>query len=221
MTRTAPTILVVAGVLLGSWAASAPVEAVEQPPFEATVSRIDRETRAVMRGSSWHTGCPVGFADLRLVRLTYWGFDRQAHHGRLVVHRRWSDEIVMVLRRIYRERFPIRRIRLVDRYHGDDQASMRADNTSAFNCRYVAGTTTWSQHAYGRAIDVNPVENPYVDGSYVSPRNGRPYADRSRERRGMIFERDEVWRAFHRIGWEWGGTWTSAQDYQHFSANGR
>jgi hypothetical protein len=79
----------------------------------------------------------------------------------------------------------------------------------------------WSQHAYGRAIDVNPVENPYVDGSYVSPPNGEPYADRSDVRPGMIFERDLVWRAFHRIGWEWGGTWSSAQDYQHFSANGR
>jgi poly-gamma-glutamate synthesis protein (capsule biosynthesis protein) len=168
-----------------------------------------------------HKGCPVGFSDLRLIRLTYWGFDREAHRGLLVVHSKWSDEIVTVFRRIYRERFAIRRVRLVDRYGGDDRASMRADNTSAFNCRYVAGTSRWSQHAYGRAIDVNPVENPYVDGSHVSPRRGRRYADRSRERRGMIFKRDEVWRAFRRIGWEWGGTWASAQDYQHFSSNGR
>jgi D-alanyl-D-alanine carboxypeptidase len=195
--------------------------AVEQPPFEATISRIDRETRALMKGSSWHRGCPVGFSDLRLIRLMYWGFDREAHHGLMVVYRRWAGEAVTVFRRIYRARFPIRRIRLVDRYDGDDRASMRHDNTSAFNCRYVAGTTRWSQHAFGRAIDINPVENPYVDGSYVSPRRGRRYADRSRERRGMIFERDVVWRAFRRIGWQWGGTWQSAQDYQHFSANGR
>jgi poly-gamma-glutamate synthesis protein (capsule biosynthesis protein) len=98
---------------------------------------------------------------------------------------------------------------------------MRHDNTSAFNCRYVAGTSTWSQHAYGRAIDINPVENPYVDGGRVSPPRGRRYLDRSDVRRGMVVERDLVWRAFRRIGWEWGGTWTSAQDYQHFSATGR
>jgi hypothetical protein len=119
--------------------------------------------------------------------------------------------LVTVFRRIYRASFPIRRVRLVDRYGADDQMSMRHDNTSAFNCRYVAGTTTWSQHAYGRAIDINPVENPYVDGSYVSPPNGEPYADRSRDRRGMIYQGDVVWRAFRRIEWEWGGTWRSVR----------
>jgi hypothetical protein len=98
---------------------------------------------------------------------------------------------------------------------------MRHDNTSAFNCRFVAGTTTWSQHAYGRAIDLNPVENPYVAGSHVSPRRGRRFLDRSDVRPGMVVDGDLVWRAFRDIGWEWGGTWTSAQDYQHFSANGR
>jgi len=215
--RASVSLFLSVGLLL----MSSPALGVEQPPYQATVSHLDRETRQLMRGNSWHRGCPVALWDLRLVWLTYWGFDREAHHGRLVVHRRWADEMVTVFRRIYRARFPIRRVRLVDRYAADDQASMRHDNTSAFNCRYVAGTTTWSQHAYGRAIDINPVENPYVDGSYVSPPNGEPYADRSRERRGMIFEGGVVWRAFRRIGWEWGGAWRSVQDYQHFSANGK
>jgi hypothetical protein len=198
-----------------------PSRAGEDEPYVASVSRLDRATRELMTGSSWHEGCPVALRDLRLVRLTYVGFDREAHRGRLVIHRRWADEMVEVFRRLYERRFPIRRVRLVDRYDANDRESMRHDNTSAFNCRYVAGTTTWSQHAYGRAIDINPVENPYVDGSYVSPRKGRAYVDRSDVRRGMIVERDVVWRAFERIGWEWGGAWTSAQDYQHFSANGR
>jgi hypothetical protein len=215
--RAYATVVLSVGLLL----TSSPALAVEQPTYQATVSRLDPETRQLMRGNSWHRGCPVALRDLRLVRLTYWGFDREAHRGRLVVHRRWADEMVTVFRRIYRARFPIRRVRLVDRYGADDETSMRHDNTSAFNCRYVAGTTTWSQHAYGRAIDVNPVENPYVDGSYVSPPNGEAYADRSRERRGMIFKGDVVWRAFRRIGWEWGGAWRSLQDYQHFSANGK
>ncbi len=215
--RACVTLALSVGLLL----MSTPGLAVEQPPYLATVSRLDRQDRQFLVGSSWHRGCPVALRDLRLVWLTFWGFDREAHHGRLVVHRRWAQEMVTVFRRIYRARFPIRRVRLVDRYGADDQKSMRHDNTSAFNCRYVAGTTSWSQHAYGRAIDINPVENPYVDGSYVSPPNGEPYADRSRKRRGMIFKGDVVWRAFRRIGWEWGGTWSSVQDYQHFSANGK
>ena len=114
-------------------------------------------------------------------------------------------------------------MRLIDAYGGDDRRSMRADNTSAFNCRDVAGRPgVWSQHAYGRAIDINPVENPYVspDGS-VSPRKGRRFADRSRDGRGMIHRGDTAVRAFRRQGWEWGGAWSGAKDYQHFSSNGR
>jgi poly-gamma-glutamate synthesis protein (capsule biosynthesis protein) len=190
------------------------------PSFSGSVSRLDRETREWMTGSSWHPGCPVPLRNLRQVGVTYVGFDGTAQRGRLVVHRRWADEVLGVFRRLYRVGFPVHRIRLVDRFDADDRASMRHDNTSAFNCRYVRGSTTWSQHAYGRAIDLNPVENPYVDGSYVQPRRGRRYLDRSDVRPGMVVREDAVVRAFRRIGWEWGGTWTSAKDYQHFSANG-
>ena len=209
-------LAVVAILVVASFAAHG-----EAAPFEGSVSRLDRETRTEMAGVSWHAGCPVGLRLLRLVRVTYVGFDGEAHRGRLVVHRRWADELLEVFRRIYRHDFPLRRVRLVDRYDADDRASMRADNTSAFNCRFVAGTTTWSRHAFGMAIDLNPVENPYVFGSRVSPRNGRPYADRSDLRAGMIERGDAVWRAFRSIGWEWGGSWRSAKDYQHFSSDGR
>jgi poly-gamma-glutamate synthesis protein (capsule biosynthesis protein) len=99
---------------------------------------------------------------------------------------------------------------------------MEADNTSAFNCRFVAGTQRWSMHAYGRAIDINPVENPYVSGSHVSPPAGAPFADRSRDAAGMIHAGDAVVRAFkRRAGWKWGGSWPGGtRDYQHFSSNG-
>lgn len=205
-------------VLLG--ASAIPALAGELPPFSGSVTRLDRETREWMTGSSWRPGCPVSLRNLRQVRVTYVGFDGTAQRGRLVVHRRWGDEVLGVFRRLYRVGFAVHRVRLVDRFDADDRASMRHDNTSAFNCRYVRGTTTWSQHAYGRAIDLNPVENPYVDGSYVRPLRGRRYVDRSDVRPGMVVRGDAVVRAFRRIGWGWGGNWTSAKDYMHFSSNG-
>ena len=203
-----------------AWSAAPAAGGEGEQPFTGSVSRIDRDTRRLMVGSSWHRGCPIPIRSLRLVQVTYRGFDGRPQHGRLAVHRRWADEILVVFRRLYREGFPIRRVRLVDRFDADDRESMRHDNTSAFNCRYVAGTTTWSQHAFGRAIDINPVENPYVDGSHVSPRRGRRYLDRSDVRPGMIVRGDVVLRVFRRIGWGWGGDWSSAKDYQHFSSNG-
>jgi len=211
-----PAVLLVAALVAGSGGAAA-----QDEPFEGSVSRLDRATRQLMIGSSWRPGCPAPLRHLRLVRVTYVGFDDEAHRGRLVVHRRWADEILEVFRRLYARDFPIRRVRLVDRYGADDRASMRHDNTSAFNCRYVGGTTTWSEHAYGRAIDINPAENPYVDGSRVSPRRGRAFLDRPHVRSGMIVDGDVAWRAFRRIGWGWGGSWRSVKDYQHFSATGR
>ena len=209
------------GVALLVVAAAAPSIALGgQPPYRATVERLDHATRREMTGVSWHRGCPVPLRALRVLHVTIWGFDRAAHRGELIVHRRWAEELALVFRRIYRDRFAIRRMRPVDRYDGDDRRSMRADNTSAFNCRFVAGTSRWSQHAYGRAIDLNPVENPYVAGDHVSPRAGRRFADRSLDRRGMVHRGDVVWRAFHRLGWGWGGSWSFAQDYQHFSSTG-
>lgn len=169
---------------------------------------------------SWHRGCPVPVSELRLVTLTYWGFDGRVHDGRLVVNRDAVRPVVRVMRSLYDARFPIRRMVLVDRYGASDERSMAADNTSAFNCRPVSGTSRWSQHAYGRAIDVNPVENPFVIGNHVSPAAGRAFANRSLQRRGMIHRGDAVWRAFASVGWRWGGDWTSPKDYQHFSASG-
>ena len=120
-----------------------------------------------------------------LLRITHWGFDGEVHSGRLVVNRDSAGAMLRTMRRLYRLRFPIRRMRLVDAYGADDHRSMAADNTSAFNCRTVAGTNRWSEHAYGHAIDVNPVENPYITGDgYVSPPAGAPYIDRSRQVQG-------------------------------------
>jgi hypothetical protein len=193
------------------------------PRFQGTSGPLDPATRERMTGSSWHRGCPVGLDDLRLLRLTYIGFDGAVHGGRLVVHRDVAGPVLRAMRSLYRHRYPIRRMRLVDAYGADDHRSMNADNTSAFNCRFVAGQPgVWSQHAFGKAIDVNPIENPYVTGSgHVSPPAGAPYADRSRGAPGVIHRGDATVRAFTAIGWGWGGSWSWPKDYQHFSANGQ
>lgn len=155
------------------------------------------------------------------MNVSHVGYDRDAHTGRLIVDAAHAERMVVVFRDLYAARFPIQRMEPVDRYGSDDQASMRANNTSAFNCRYVAGTTRWSEHSYGRAVDVNPLVNPYVQGSSVDPPEGAPYADRNRTDQGMIHADDAVVQAFARQGWSWGGYWSGGKDYQHFSASGR
>jgi D-alanyl-D-alanine carboxypeptidase-like protein len=192
------------------------------PAYRATVTPLPAAIRKLMKGSSWHSGCPVALDDLRLIRLTYWGFDKAAHRGKLVVNKRWAAKVAVVFGKIYDARFPIRKMHLVDRYGADDMRSMKADNTSAFNCRYRNNVCcVWSQHAYGRAIDINPVENPYVGPWGVSPPNGAEYVKRKPLRKGMLSFHDRVWWAFHRIGWEWGGSWSWPIDYQHYSSNNR
>jgi hypothetical protein len=192
------------------------------PRFDHVSSAIAGRVRKRMKGRSWRGGCPVALRDLRLVKLRHWTFHRDVRNGRLVVNQDAVDDVGRALRTLFERRFPIRRMRLVDAYGASDRRSMRADNTSAFNCRFIAGRPgVWSQHAFGRAIDINPVENPYVAGSHVSPPAGRRFANRSRDAKGMIERRGPVVRAFSAVGWEWGGRWKGARDYQHFSANGR
>jgi len=166
---------------------------------------------------SYRAGCPVAPAGLRVVRVSHWGFDGEPRIGRIVVARRVAPDIVAVFRRLWTARFPIRRVRPVSAYRGSDDASMAADNTSGFNCRFVGGTSRWSLHAFGRAIDVNPVENPYVQGSRVSPAAGRAFLDRTRYRKGMALRGGVLVRAFASVGWKWGA---SFGDYQHFSTTG-
>jgi D-alanyl-D-alanine carboxypeptidase-like protein len=195
--------------------------ALAAPEFRASIERIGPELRERMTGKSWHRGCPVGIRRLRLIRLLHWGFDREVHRGYLVVNRRQAPRIRKVMRKLFEARFPVRRMQLIDRYDAKDRRSMNANNTSAFNCRFVAGTNRWSEHAYGRAIDINPIQNPYVSGGVASPAAGQEYVDRSQRRKGMIRAGGRVVRAFATVGWEWGGYWSSPKDYQHFSFTGR
>ena len=198
-----------------------PAAARPGPPFVPSVAKLDAKLRASMTGVSWRPGCPVGLDDLRLVTVPFHGFDGRVHRGRLVVNRDATAAIVAVFRDLYRAGFPIRRMELIDRYRGSDFASIEADNTSAFNCRPVEGTSRWSNHAYGRAIDVNPIENPYVTSAgTTSHPASRPFLHRAPFRPGMAVEGHALVRAFDAIGWGWGGRWSGAKDYQHFSASG-
>jgi hypothetical protein len=190
--------------------------------FRADVRPIGKMLAARMTGVSWRSGCPVPLRDLRAVTLRHWGFDGAVRTGTVIVHRDVAAGIVRVFRRLYAERFPIRRLTPVDAYGASDFRSIEADNTSAFNCRFVEGTSRWSEHAYGRAIDVNPIENPYVSSSgRTSHVASRSYVKRTPARPGMAVEGSALVRAFDAAGWGWGGRWSGIKDYQHFSASGR
>ncbi|HET7856323.1 MAG TPA: M15 family metallopeptidase [Gaiellaceae bacterium] len=191
----------------------------QAPPFTYSVGSV---SRADVR-YSWRPGCPVDYKELRRVRLSHWGFDGKVHTGTLVVNALAVGDLRRVFARLYKAHFPVRRMRSIDVYRASDTRSMAADNTSAFNCRFAVapGPRRWSAHAYGQAIDVNPVENPYVRGSRVSPPAGRAYLDRARVRPGMAVRGGVLVRAFAAVGWSWGGRWSGTPDYQHFSATGR
>jgi D-alanyl-D-alanine carboxypeptidase len=192
------------------------VPATTTPPFVAQVERVT----AADLPYSWHPGCPVAPSQLRRIRLSYFDFGGRRRLGELVVNARVVSQITVVFRTLYRARFPIRRMQPIDVYHGDDDRSAAADNTSGFNCRraVAAGTPSWSMHAYGEAIDVNDVENPYVLGERVIPPAGRAYANRADVRPGMAVAGGTLVRAFASVGWGWGARFS---DYQHFSTNGR
>jgi D-alanyl-D-alanine carboxypeptidase len=193
------------------------------PPYHAQVAPLSAAQRRAMTPAVWRPGCPVALSDLRRVTLTYVGFDGRAHQGALVVDRTVAAPVARAFGELYAARFPIRRMLPIEAYGGSDFNSIEADNTSAFNCRSATGSSHWSEHAYGRAIDLDPIENPYVSGGSTSHTASRPYVDRARVRGrpGVISEGGVVTRAFGRIGWEWGGRWSGTRDYQHLSASGR
>jgi hypothetical protein len=188
--------------------------------FVWEVSTISAERAEAM--PSWRPGCPVPYQDLRAIRVAHHGFDGADHEGELIVHADAVDDLRSVFRRLWDERFPVERIRPVDDYGASDDASMADNNTSAFNCRLTTGGSRWSEHAYGRAIDINPVQNPYVtSGGTVLPPAGRDHLDRTADTPGLIREGGVAVAAFDAVGWGWGGRWSNPKDYQHFSATGR
>lgn len=191
------------------------------PPFAFHAAPLSQAQRHRVYGSSWRPGCPVALEQLRYVRVGFFGFDGKVRRGELVVNADAVGAMRSAFGALYAQRFPIRRMRLVDAYGASDFRSIEADNTSAFNCRRATGATRWSEHAYGRAIDVNPIENPYVYANGTTTHAAsRAYLDRSRHRKGMAYPGGVLVRAFAKAGWRWGGTWPRPTDFQHFSADG-
>jgi hypothetical protein len=175
-----------------------------------------------MKGVSWHEGCPVNPSELRMLTLSYWNFAGKEQTGRLVVNLAVADEVTEIFRELHARKFPIERMEPVEAYGGSDDRSMEANNTSGFNCRDVTGQVgKFSNHSWGRAIDLNPLTNPYVKGTKVLPEAGRAYLDRTKAYRGGITSEGFVVELFKKHGWTWGGDWKDRQDYQHFEKPSR
>jgi hypothetical protein len=204
-------------IVLTLTAAASAVGGKAAPSFQAAVAELPQELRDKMQGVSMHEGCPVPASELRLITLSYWDFEGKPQTGKLIVHQDVAVEVAELFRGLFRLRFPIERMELIHVYGGDDARSMEANNTSAFNCRFVTGRKgVFSKHSYGRAVDINPRTNPYVKGDHVEPESGRAFVDRTRDVPGMLRVGDEAVRIFKEAGWTWGGDWKSLKDYQHF-----
>jgi D-alanyl-D-alanine carboxypeptidase-like protein len=191
-------------------------------PGTGFASSIEAVPAEVLARSTWDPGCPVAADELSYVRLAFWGFDDRRHTGELLLNRSVAREVVTVFHRLYDERFPFEQLRITPRSELDAPPTGDGNDTGAFVCRPTTGSaSTYSQHAYGLAIDLNPFQNPYVKGDLVLPELASTYLDRDDVRPGMITPDSVVVRAFDEIGWTWGGTWSELLDFQHFSRNGR
>jgi hypothetical protein len=194
------------------------------PGFDSSIAPLRGEMLRVVRNKNWHPGCPVPLSQLRVLTVDYHGFDGEVHSGPLVLNRRVVEDVRSVFARLYRAGFKIKHIALARRYKPNaHRYDDKRDVSASFNCRPATGNPgSISQHSYGWAIDINPIQNPYIgtDGK-VLRRAAKPFVDRSIHSPGVIHAGGVVVRAFENIGWGWGGNWSSIKDYMHFSATGR
>jgi hypothetical protein len=195
------------------------------PPFYSAIQPLAPAQRTQLEARFWHAGCPVPVSDLRLLTVSYWDFDGNRQTGELVINRRAAAPLAKVFRQLYRLRFPIRHMRLADFYGPKRSQPADGDVSASFECRRAvpspcgSGTGNWSQHAFGLALDLNPIENPYTGCGRTRERASIRYLNRSKIRPGMVTP--AVVRAFRSIGWGWGGSWVgSTKDYMHFSSSG-
>lgn len=186
--------------------------------FQATVAPVEG---TILDRSTWEDGCPVEPEELSYLTLSFWGFDGRTHTGEMIVNREVADDVVEVFGKLFAARFPIEEMRITTSADLDAEPTGDGNNTSAFVCRAVTGGTSFSEHAFGLAIDINPFHNPYRRDELILPELAAHYLDRDLGQPGMIVAGDVAVEAFAAIGWAWGGDWNSLKDYQHFSRNGR
>lgn len=185
-------------------------------------TKLTDEIKQFITGLSYpkdDVDCLISYDDLRYIKLLHYDFEGNVKEGELIVNSALADEVTEIFYLLYMEKYPLTSVKLVDSYGecADDNLSMAANNTSAFNYRYVSGSKKLSLHSFGTAIDINPMLNPYVKDGSVSPENGAAYADRSLDFTGKIDENDYCYKLFTERGWSWGGHFKTSKDYQHFS----
>ena len=216
----AVALCLLAGCQCRQGSAPAPVVLPKAEPVSVetvfSAEPIPASVEARMRGVSYPDDAEIKLSDLRYLRLSYVDFNGDEQVGELVCNKAIAEDLVAIFRDLYEARYPIRSIRLVDDFGGDDEASMAADNTSCFNYRKKTGMRELSKHALGLAVDINPFENPYVRPSRVRPAGASAYADRTKDFPHKIDKEDLCYKLFRARGFSWGGAWRSVQDYQHF-----
>ncbi len=174
----------------------------------------------VLARSSWVPECPVGVDDLVYITVSHWGFDEEYHTGEIVVNAAVGEDVIEVFRQLHAARFPIEQMRVITKEEIDAHPTGDWNDTTSFVCRPAVGSSNWSWHAFGLAIDINPFHNPYLKGDLVLPELASAYLDRDDTRPGMIGPDDIVVQAFRDVGWSWGGNWNSLKDWMHFSEPG-
>ena len=192
------------------------------PSFQSEILDILEERQQLMKGKTWNEGCPIGFEDLAVVRLLHWNETGGVQWGEIVVAKEEAVNMVDIFQYLYDKKFPMTSVKPMYHFDGNDDLSMKANNTSAFNCRKVKNSNRFSEHSYGKAIDVNPLWNPWVSKKgRVDPPSATDFVDRNLDKKGLLKTDDDVVRQFQKYGWKWGGYWNSSKDYQHFSVSGR
>jgi hypothetical protein len=182
-----------------------------------TYTSLPSEIKEKINGNSFKSTGPISMDDLAYVQVIYWGFDDKEHKGELIVNKKIASEVVDIFKDLYEARFQIEKIKLIDDYNSDDNLSMNDNNTYAYCYRYITGSKNkFSKHSYGIAIDINPVQNPYIKKGKVLPEAGKIYVDRKNIKKGMVLKGDSCYKAFKDRGWTWGGEWKTLKDYQHF-----
>lgn len=181
-----------------------------------TAKDVPTDVEEKMQGVTYHPNEQISVSDLAYLEVLHYNFDGTVSKGELICNKKLSKDLLRILKELYDEKYPIEKIRLADEYGGDDDKIMADNNSSCFNYRVIANTNVISLHGLGRAIDINPLYNPYIVGEKIMPENAAPYADRTKAFEHKIDENDKCYKIFKAHGWLWGGDWVNSKDYQHF-----